>query len=77
MDYLKPDTQEWEYAWAQLAAHPLNNVLPDSKMAVNNGEVWEYMGTDKGKHTFRHRCHPSSDEREYVHIPISETLSCK
>jgi hypothetical protein len=74
MQHLSPNTQEWATAWALLAEHPLNIALPDSKMAVNDGEVWEYMGTADGRHTFRHRCHPATGKREYLHflVPCDE-----
>ena len=71
MQHLIPDTQEWATAWALLAEHPLNSGLPDSRTAANSDEVWEYMGTADGKHTFRHRCHPTTSKREYLHFPVS------
>ena len=45
--------------------------------AVNalNGECWQYMGTwmpmDVAVHSFRHRAHPRTGEREYISIPCS------
>ena len=71
MLYLFPSTKEWNAAWAQLVAHPLNIELPDPETASNNGEIWEYLGFTSTKHTFRHNCHPSTGKVEHLHFPIT------
>jgi hypothetical protein len=59
---IKQDSQEWEYMWNWLANHPINQGLEEPKVAENNGEAWQYMGSYKNKqaviHEFRHRLHP-------------------
>lgn len=74
MPHLIPNTQEWVTAWALLAKHPLNINLPDPESAFNCAETWEYMGTAVNKHTFRHRYHPSTNKREYLHFPVFSAL---
>jgi hypothetical protein len=41
----------------------------------NDGECWQYMGSvwkSEWLHTFRHRCHPSTDDRICVSFVASE-----
>jgi hypothetical protein len=61
----------WQVIWFQL------DKLEGDRLCKNQGEVWQYMGSkieqDKLTHTFRHRCHPKSFNREYRHI--STTLA--
>ena len=56
---------ELERAWA---------TFPDPMMD-HQGEQWQYMGTKKGehgwKHAFRHRCHPETNAR--VNMEVSAT----
>lgn len=61
--------EEWHWMWSELALHALNSgdtqcIHPDT------GEIWQYMGTSDDFHTFRHRNHPVTGKREYIHIPL-------
>ena len=59
---IKQDSPEWEYMWGWLASHPVNQGLDEPKVAENEGEAWQYMGSYKNKNAviseFRHRNHP-------------------
>lgn len=65
MIYLDAEHPELQFAWA---------TFPDP-LEKNNGEVWQYMGTSQREgiwtHTFRHRCHPTTNTPLYQHIPAS------
>lgn len=70
---VKRDTPEWDYMWQELAKHPINKGIKEPTVSYNDGELWEYMGSyvfDKKNsiHEFRHRCHPKTEEREYIKI---------
>lgn len=58
----------WNAIWNRLG------IMEGDLECLYNGEVWQYMGSKvedcKFVHTFRHRCHPKSNEREYRHIGI-------
>lgn len=59
----------WDLIWDRLAD------LEGDCECLNQGEVWQYMeskieGSDC-LHTFRHRCHPKTNDREYRHIAIA------
>ena len=68
--HLTREQLDSEHAWEKLADCPLNAELPEGKRttASHNGEVWQYMGTDERGHCFRHRCHPTTNKREYVFV---------
>lgn len=54
--------------WSKLANQPINKNQPCPFGCANEGEYWQYMGSVSNKHTFRHRCHPATQEREYINI---------
>jgi len=62
--FVKQDSTEWEYIWDFVAKHPINEGLEEPKIALNEGEAWQYMGSFKNKnrliHEFRHRYHPNT-----------------
>ena len=65
--FVEEKTSEWIVMWDRLAKNPLNyGLLP--RTAEHQGEVWQYMGTAKGHHEFRHRNHPRTNKREYVRL---------
>jgi len=66
MRFLAPDDPEWIWAWAKL------RVEYGDSVQENQGEVWQYMGSSQYNHTFRHRCHPSINDRMYHHVPASD-----
>lgn len=61
------DSEEWFRMWNVLASHIINSgdsecIHPESE------EVWQYMGTKNGTHSFRHRHHPATGKIEYADI---------
>lgn len=66
--FLVQGTRAWDIAWAALAMHSINAGLSEPAVAGNGGECWQYMGVDDRGHCFRHRCHPSTGNREYVRV---------
>jgi hypothetical protein len=76
---IKIDSQEWNYMWDWVAAHPLNKELEDPSTAKSeDNEVWQYMGSFRHKnetiHEFRHRNHPVTNRVEKLTIKCSETM---
>lgn len=67
-------TREWDWMWTRLGELEINFGLPDPTVAINEGEAWQYMGTErrgrKWVHVFRHRCHPKTNDREYEIVPL-------
>lgn len=67
--WLKPDTREWDAAWAQLGPDP------DCR-DTESGEAWQYLGTwhtaQGWVHEFRHRRLPATLKREYRRFPVTE-----
>jgi hypothetical protein len=61
----------WDAAWAGLSHVLVADGLGDGTDLAqeNDGEAWQYMGsrlTTTGMlHTFRHRDHPKTHDREY------------
>lgn len=68
-EIIERDSPEWNRMWKMLANLPLNN---GDTVCLNQDEVWQYLGTVNGEHEFRHRCHPSTNQREYLTIPYVE-----
>lgn len=68
--FVEPESAEWSFAWAGVARRYGSDFAQ-----LNRGECWQYMGTAftaRGwEHQFRHRCHPSTNERVYLHLPVS------
>jgi hypothetical protein len=64
MILLKKDSTEWNAMWEKLENHPINEGLTEPRIADNDGEQWQYMGSyrqgDKLIHDFRHRNHPKT-----------------
>lgn len=62
--FVKQDSIEWNAMWDYLSKHPINEGLEYPKIAYNNGESWQYMGSfkqgDKIIAEFRHRKHPKT-----------------
>lgn len=80
MCMLRRDSAEWRAAWMKLADADgrLRGWRFRGQQASEHpecGERWQLMGTvqEDGRwaHEFRHRCHPATQKREYVHIPAS------
>lgn len=64
---LKQDSEDWLGAWGWLEAHPVNQGLSEPKVALNEGEVWQYMGSYLKDGVlisdFRHRNHPRTNAK--------------
>lgn len=77
--FVKQDSTEWNYIWDFVANHPINEGLEEPRLALNNGEAWQYMGSfkqnDKLIHEFRHRQHPLTNDRYYIRFNGSENFS--
>lgn len=58
---------EWELMWSELASKEING--GDSEcLHPEFFEVWQYMGSRDGVHSFRHRMHPVTGKREDIKI---------
>lgn len=70
--FFERDSIQWKEMWSKLSKHPINKGIKNPKAAINESEVWEYMGSiSEGEnifHEFRHRCHPRYNQREYIRI---------
>lgn len=77
---IKEGTREWERIWEWLAEHPINKGIEDPTLAINEGEVWQYMGTFVGKDDvaiseFRHRMHPLDNSRKVLKMLHETSIS--
>lgn len=65
--FVKQDSLEWTYIWDFVEKHPINEGIEEPRVALNEGEVWQYMCTyankEKNKfiHEFRHKNHPNTN----------------
>lgn len=79
MIIIKQDSPEYNFMWGWIAAHPINKGLTDPMEAFNDGEAWQYMGTYKqgprAVHEFRHRNHPSNNDRVNLKVSASDTMN--
>lgn len=63
----------WDGAWVALSRQIVADGIGDGSDLIQEhpvlGEGWQYMGSslagDGMAHDFRHRCHPSTEVREY------------
>ena len=87
---VQKDSPEWEYMWNWLENHPVNQGLEEPRVALHEGEAWQYMGSFKNKdkvvHEFRHRNHPVTSNRytasvsgsdDFTNEQIEDTLKIK
>ena len=76
---IEPETAEWNDMWERLAQHPINEGIEEPKVALHNGEAWQYMGSykkaDKVIHQFRHRQHPAYNNRQQITLYASDKFS--
>ena len=73
--HVHPNMPEWEYMWEELAKHPVNAGRSQPTQCLNEGEVWQYMGSDERGHSFRHRCHPHFRENNITIRRLSLILT--
>ena len=73
--FVTDEHDEWRCMWDLLAQHPINAGLDEPRSAENGDESWPYMSSSiydaQPKHAFRHRCHPKTQRRENVFVPVS------
>lgn len=76
MILLNPQSSEWDFIWQWLEDHPLNEGLEDKKLAKNENEGWQYMGSwRQGENVvseFRHRNHPLTQSMH--NLSVSHTV---
>jgi hypothetical protein len=76
---VEQDSQEWEYIWDYVSNHPINEGVENPKLALNSGEVWQYMGSyrqgDKVIHSVRHRFHPRDNKRKDMNFYASNKFN--
>lgn len=81
MVLIKPNSNEWEFMWEWVANHPINKDIENPSVALNpeNNECWQYMGSYAYNnitiHEFRHRAHPTTEQREYLKLYASENFN--
>lgn len=67
---IKEGSDEWNTMWSMIETHPINEGLEEPKVALNQGEAWQYMSSylqnDKLLHEFRHRLHPRTNKLERI-----------
>mgnify|MGYP006935501896 CR=1 FL=1 len=73
------ETAEWIDMWGRLEAHPINEGIENPRLALNAGELWQYMGSyrqgDKVIHSFRHRSHPRDNQRKDINFYASDKFT--
>jgi hypothetical protein len=68
--WLRTRSREWNAAWNELAA--VSGDEDKTAEHPRSGECWQYMGSwfvgRRWQHTFRHRQHPQTGDRLYLHL---------
>ena len=76
---IKENSPEYNFMWNWIAEHPLNIGLLDPMVALNMEEAWQYMGSHrnglKTLHSFRHRNHPSTNDRVNLTVAASANMN--
>jgi hypothetical protein len=76
---IERDTSEWIDMWEKLEKHPINEGIENPRLALNSGELWQYMGSfrqgDKVIHSFRHRSHPRDNQRKNINFYASDKFN--
>ena len=67
---IKTDSKEWDEIWEWLKNHPINKDIDNPTLALNENEVWQYMGTylhdNNAVSNFRHRIHPITNNIQCI-----------
>ncbi len=71
MEYLDNSHPEWDTMWQTLCGYPINS---GDMLCINAGQCWEYMGSNRDHHHFRHACHPATQRAEYIYIERGRVL---
>lgn len=76
--HVEREEAEWDRMWESLASLGMNQGLEQPTVAPHpdSGECWQYMGSCRSgrggwRHEFRHRMHPTTNQREYYPIAAS------
>jgi len=76
---IERESAEWNYMWEWLESHPINEGIEEPRLALNNGELWQYMGSyrqdNKVIHSFRHREHPRDNQRKNLNLNASDKFN--
>ncbi len=76
---IKDNSPEYNYMWGWLADHPINKDLEEPMVALNGEEAWQYMGSyrldSRVVHEFRHRNHPSNNDRIELKVSGSSWMT--
>jgi hypothetical protein len=72
-------SEEWQYIWDYVANHPINEGIDEPRVAFNQGEQFQYMGSyrqgDKVCHSIRHRFHPRNNDRVNLTFHASDKFT--
>jgi hypothetical protein len=78
---IERETAEWNYMWEWLENHPINEDIEEPRLALNNGELWQYMGSyrqdNKYLSEFRHREHPRTNKIEKIVFEHKEPIKAE
>lgn len=62
---IKKGTADWDFIWLWLEFHTINEGIDEAMIALNQGEVWEYLGSFMNEDVviseFQHKCHPKTN----------------
>lgn len=69
---LKIGSPAWNHIWQWLEEHPLNKGLEEPTVALNDSEMWQYIGSyrkgNKAISDLRHRFHPLTGRVEILSV---------
>ena len=65
MEYIDITHPEWQKMWDELAQYVINE---GDQLCIYLGQSWEYLGSNKDYHHFRHELHPATGRTEYIYI---------
>ena len=78
---LKQNGVEWDAMWNFVANHPINEGLVEPRIAMNEGEAWQYMCTYTNKernkfiHELRHKNHPNTNGVYFIKFNSENKIS--
>ncbi len=65
MEYLDSRHSEWIGMWKELACSAVNQ---GDHICLHKHHRWEYMGSNRDHHNFRHQHHPLTGRIEHIYI---------
>jgi len=76
---IKRDSNEWNFIWEWLKAHPINEGLEQPDVVQNEDEAWQYTGSfmngKKAVHSLRHRFHPKTGNVVNLSLNASDSFT--